>query len=81
MECLATGVPTIVTALGPARELPEDAVLKVGRDVGPGELAATIASLLRDPDRQARLRDAGLRYVREHSFARAAEALRREIER
>jgi glycosyltransferase involved in cell wall biosynthesis len=81
LECLAVGVPTIVTALGPARELPDDVVVKVGRDVGPSELGTEVKSLLRNPGRQAALRQAGLRYVRERSFAHAAEALWREIER
>lgn len=78
-RCLAAGVPTCVTAVGPARELPDDAVVKVERDVSPDKLADELASLLRDRARRDALRESGLRYVRAHSFSRAAEALRREV--
>jgi glycosyltransferase involved in cell wall biosynthesis len=79
-RCLAAGVPTCVTAIGPAKELPDDAVVRVEQDVSPDELAHEIGSLLRDPARQAKLSEGGLRYVRANSFARTAEALKREVD-
>jgi glycosyltransferase involved in cell wall biosynthesis len=74
-ECLAAGVPTIVTALGSSAELPDSCVVKVAREVDPRDLGAEIVRLLRDDGRRAELREAGIRYAREHSFASAAEAL------
>ena len=74
-DCLAAGVPTVATALGGVRELPDDLLVKVERDVSAEALADTLESLLEDPARMAALRAAGLAYAREHSFARVAEQL------
>jgi glycosyltransferase involved in cell wall biosynthesis len=74
-DCLTAGVPTIVTAIGPARDLPDDAVVKVGADVDVATLAARITALLDETDARRRLHDGGRRYAAEHSFARAARAL------
>jgi glycosyltransferase involved in cell wall biosynthesis len=74
-DCLAAGVPTITTALGAVRELPDYTVVKVARDVSVTELAETISELLADSDRRAALRSAGSAYAQEHSFAYVAEQL------
>src|SRR5205814_2193558 len=37
-DCLAVGLPTIVTDSGFGRDLPDDAVVKVGRDIHADEL-------------------------------------------
>jgi glycosyltransferase involved in cell wall biosynthesis len=74
-DCLAAGIPTIVTAIGSAAELPDDCVVKVSVDIAPEELAREIEALLADPARRARLSDAGIAFAREHSFEHAAEAL------
>jgi len=79
-QCLAAGVPTVVTAIGSAKELPDNAAVKVDRDVSASELAAEIHSLLTDLARQDALREAGLQHVRENSFARAAATLWQTIE-
>jgi len=78
-RCLAAGVPTVVTAIGSARELPDQAVVKVDPDVSASMLAAQVASLLGGPARRTALREVGLRYVRENSFRHAADALEHEI--
>jgi glycosyltransferase involved in cell wall biosynthesis len=75
MECLAAGVPTIVTTIGASAELPDSCVVKVDREMTADSLGAEIASLLHDDARRADLRNAGIEYARQHSFARAAEAL------
>jgi glycosyltransferase involved in cell wall biosynthesis len=79
-RCLAAGVPTIVTAIGPARELPDEAVVKVDPDISPELLAQEVMALLHDPARQATLRQRGLDHVRANSFAQVADALEREAE-
>jgi glycosyltransferase involved in cell wall biosynthesis len=74
-ECLAAGVPTIVTGLGAARELPDDCVVKVDQDIEPGALASEIARLLASPEKQQRLSEASQAQAHQHSFAHAARAL------
>ena len=60
-DCLAAGVPTIVTDIGSNSELPDDVVVKVPRDISDGELALLIASLLGDHDRRSTLSACGRR--------------------
>jgi len=76
-DCLAAGVPTIVTSIGSSRELPDECVVKVARGVEKTELAALIISLLEDGERRAAMGEAGRRHARERSFARTAERLYR----
>jgi glycosyltransferase involved in cell wall biosynthesis len=78
-ECLAGGLPTIVTAVGAALELPDDCVVKVDRDVSVDALAETLSDLLRNPERRAALRGCGLRYAEEHPFAALAAALHEQL--
>jgi glycosyltransferase involved in cell wall biosynthesis len=70
-DCLAAGVPTIVTALGSARELPDDAVVKVEREISAQDLAEEMSGLLADPGRRRAMVEAGLRHATEASFASA----------
>jgi glycosyltransferase involved in cell wall biosynthesis len=78
-RCLAAGVPVIVSAIGSAKELPDDCTLKVERYVAPGQLAEAIARLLDDDVLRATMREAGLRYARAHSFERVADELFLEL--
>ena len=78
-RCLAAGVPVIVSAIGSAKELPDDCALKVERHVAPRELADTIERLLNDDVLRAAMREAGLRYARAHSFERVADELYLEL--
>ena len=80
MECLAAGVPTIVTGLGSARELPDSCVVKVERDISAEALGGEVANLLSDERRRGSLSSDGIAYAREHSFERSAEALLELIE-
>jgi glycosyltransferase involved in cell wall biosynthesis len=77
--CLAAGVPTVVSAIGFARELPDDCVVKVERDAGPDTVAEAIGALLRDHSLRSGLRAAGVRFARENSYEHAAEVLYQEI--
>jgi glycosyltransferase involved in cell wall biosynthesis len=80
--CLASGTPTLVTAIGSARELPRDAVVKVDQGVTPRRLADTIIELLRDASRRASLSRAGKAVARQNSYERAASLLyKRYVER
>jgi glycosyltransferase involved in cell wall biosynthesis len=74
-DCLAAGVPTIVTNLGSSAELPDSCVVKVDRDVSAEALAAEIRQLLADNRRRAVLGEAAREYARAHSFRTVAAVL------
>jgi glycosyltransferase involved in cell wall biosynthesis len=78
-DCFASGVPTIVTALGGGRELPVSTAVKVGVGCTASELATELIGLLRDARRREMLGAAGQAYARANSFSAAAEALFREL--
>jgi glycosyltransferase involved in cell wall biosynthesis len=80
-KCLAAGVPTIVTAIGSAAELTDEAALKVDRDIAPEALAEVIADLLADSKRRAAMATAGVDWARSHSHERLAQALYAEVVR
>ena len=73
-DCLANGLPTIVTDLGWAGELPPDAAEKVPSEVSPRELKDRMARLLGDPARLAALSPGRLEHARAFSFATVADA-------
>ena len=73
--CLAAGIPTIVTAIGSAVEYPDDAVVKVERDITVDELAEVVLELMRDPQRRARLSEAALAYAARNTYDDAARRL------
>ncbi|MDQ2984763.1 MAG: glycosyltransferase [Actinomycetota bacterium] len=74
-DCLAAGVPTVVTSLGAARELPDECVVKVEADVSAADLARELAALLGDETRRAAMARAGRAFAAEHSFERVARDL------
>jgi glycosyltransferase involved in cell wall biosynthesis len=74
-DCLAAGVPSIVTAIGSARELPDECVWKVDREIDAPSLGSEIATLLSDDVRRSAMRAAGIEYARRNSFSRVAELL------
>lgn len=78
-DCLAFGTPTIVTAVGPARELPDDAVVKVEPTISPEELAQEILALVADGDRRAGLRRGATAFAATATFDRLAEELCRQV--
>jgi glycosyltransferase involved in cell wall biosynthesis len=73
--CLASAVPTVVTGVGPARDLPDEAVVKVAPGIQAADLASCITGLLANDDRRRALGRAAAAYAAERSFARTAEAL------
>ncbi|HVM02509.1 MAG TPA: glycosyltransferase [Acidimicrobiales bacterium] len=74
-NCLASGVPTVVSDLGAARSLPDGGVVKVPAAVPAGRLAGEVLALLADEGRRRRLGTAALAYAGEHTFARLAADL------
>ncbi len=74
-DCLAEGVPTVVTPVGAIAEIPEAAVSHVPTGVSPYQLAGHLAQLLLDERRQRALSRSARRVAGRSSFARAAEAL------
>lgn len=74
-DCLAGGVPMVVTDIGWLGELPGDAATKVSVDVTPSELAEVCRRLLDDPPRRRRFRQGALRYAARHTYEAAARAL------
>jgi glycosyltransferase involved in cell wall biosynthesis len=73
--CLASGLATVVTAVGPARDLPDEAVVKVSPDVAPAELGRVVLGLLDDAPRREALGREAAAYAANRSFARVAESL------
>ena len=74
-DCLAAGVPMIVSELGWMGELPDDVARKIGVDTTPAELAAAMRVLLDDPGARAALAAKARSYSAAHGFAAAARAL------
>jgi len=72
-DCLAAGIPTVVTGIGSAAELPNECVVKVDRDIGARALARELKALLGDEDRRSRLADAAREYARCNTFERGDE--------
>ena len=50
-------------------------MVKVGRDISPGELGRGLRALLDDAERRSRIAVAAEEFARLHSFERVAEAL------
>jgi glycosyltransferase involved in cell wall biosynthesis len=74
-DLLGTGVPTVVSAIGPMAQLPDGAVHKVAPDIDPGRLAGDVVALIADDDRRLALGLAGHRHACAHDFDWAAERL------
>jgi glycosyltransferase involved in cell wall biosynthesis len=74
-DCLAFGIPTVVSAIGAQRELPESAVTRVPDGVMPHELATKIEAVLADPAEAARLSRGGQEHAATFSAEVAAAAL------
>ncbi len=80
-DCLGSGAATVVTGIGPARELPEGVAVPVDASITPAELAGVVGDLLADPERRARLAAGARQYASSRSFAAAArEFFERVIE-
>jgi glycosyltransferase involved in cell wall biosynthesis len=73
-DCLAAGVPTIVTDLGWTSELPSSVVEKVPPTVGPHQLKDRMRTLLSYASKRAVMSRLALEHARDCSFSRVADA-------
>jgi glycosyltransferase involved in cell wall biosynthesis len=72
-ECLAAGLPTVVTDLGWCAELPDAAVGKVPVELTARALASAMAGALDDQSQRATLRRVARAHAEVNSFAAVAE--------
>jgi glycosyltransferase involved in cell wall biosynthesis len=72
-DCLATGLPVVVTDLGWTSELPEDAVARVPLGAPPTQLADRLKELIDDKEARQALSDGALALADECSFSHVAE--------
>ena len=73
-DCLAAGLPTVVSDLGWTSELPDSVVAKVSLAVTPGQLADQLLRLLSDGPRRTAMSVEAIEYARSCSFADVAQA-------
>jgi glycosyltransferase involved in cell wall biosynthesis len=78
-DCLGAGPAVVVTGIGAARELPDDAVVSVSPAVAGAQLGVVVAELLRDPARRASLARAGRELVVANSFATVARRFYEDV--
>jgi glycosyltransferase involved in cell wall biosynthesis len=74
-DCLAAGVPTVVSAIGAAGELPHDAVETVAAGASPADIAVVLGRLLDDLRAKDRLTQAARAHAATNGFDRSAAAL------
>ena len=73
-DCLASGLPTIVTDLGWAGELPSSAAEKVSPSAAPHQLKDRMARLLTEDNERAAISRGALKHARGCGFSRVADA-------
>jgi glycosyltransferase involved in cell wall biosynthesis len=78
-DCLSVGLPTVVSDIGYARDLPSDAAVRVATDIGPADLATEVVALVGDAARLARLRAGAIAYADAHTFSYVAETIYRSL--
>jgi glycosyltransferase involved in cell wall biosynthesis len=74
-DCLRFGLPTIVTALGPAMELPGDVAVEVPVGIDATELAAAIKDLSTNAETRSSLSARAVSYVDASGFEAASQRL------
>jgi glycosyltransferase involved in cell wall biosynthesis len=79
-DCLAAGLPTIVTALGWAAELPTGVVEHVQGEANPQQIAERMRSILTKDAARESLETSALEYAQAHSFRLVAEAYMEALE-
>jgi glycosyltransferase involved in cell wall biosynthesis len=78
-DCLAAGAVPVVSDIGTGRDLPADAVVRVGATASAADLADAVAGLLADPVRRDACASAGRAYAAAHSHAVLARRLFDEV--
>jgi glycosyltransferase involved in cell wall biosynthesis len=79
-DCLAAGLPTVVSDLGWASELPAGAVWRVPLGAAPAALATRLEELIRDEDARHALSEAAQAHAKACDFSSVAEAYLRVLE-
>lgn len=79
-DCLAAGLPTVVSDIGWASELPAEVVSRVPIEASPTLLSARLHQLLGDHETLRSFGEAGRRYAEACSFASVAEEYMTELE-
>jgi glycosyltransferase involved in cell wall biosynthesis len=79
-DCLATGLPTVVTDMGWASELPDGAVSLIAADASPVRLAERLEELLADEKTRHHLSEGAVAYAHSCSFPRVADAYLRSLQ-
>ena len=74
-ECLNAGLPTVVSDLGWAGELPEGICVKVPVGIDDGQLATTLAEVLSNAELRRRLAESARTFARSATFDRTAREL------
>jgi len=74
-DCLRFGIPTLVSGLGSARELPRSAVEHLSSHPSPEEVAAKLSQLIGDQARLASLSAGAVSLVERQSASAASDAL------
>ena len=81
LDCLASGLPTVVNAHGSAAEVPDDTCLRLPDAFGDAALRAAIETLRADPALRARLGAAAAAFMQQvHAPARVGALYRDAIE-
>jgi glycosyltransferase involved in cell wall biosynthesis len=79
MRAMAAGAPTILNDHGSARELPDDAVLKVSAQPSPEEVRTALEVLLSDEALRNRLSEGARRYAESVSFENVVDRFWNEV--
>lgn len=79
-DCLAAGIPTVVTDIGAHAELPDTVAVRVPPRITGARLGQDLGRLLEDTERRSRLERSAREYAAGSSFAVAAEALTQALE-
>ena len=80
VDCLASGVPTVVSDLGWAAELPANAVAHVPADCTPSQLVHTLKDLIASQQKRQELGEGAHAYAHKHSFSTVAGEYLRLLE-
>jgi glycosyltransferase involved in cell wall biosynthesis len=79
MQCLAAGLPTVVSDHGATRELPDGCVLKVPAQAQASEVASALRLAISDERTRSGLTENARRYSSDSSFDKLADALWIEV--
>ncbi len=81
LDCLVHGIPTIINAHGPTKEIPPDVAMVISDDFKVGELVSALSTMVSDSKLRADLSKCCVEYMAQvHSPAHTAELYYRVVE-